>query len=98
MEARLQAILPRLDPGRHVLIAGPTASGKTLCYNLPVLDAILREPQARASGKPQDQPCGKHSCNQYPNLPVSQRQPNHVVPAWNTIYKLLTESQPQYVV
>lgn len=29
MEARLQAILPRLDPGRHVLIAGPTASGKS---------------------------------------------------------------------
>lgn len=57
-----------------------------------------REPQARASGKPQDQTCGKHSCNQYHNLPVSQSQTNHIVPAWNTIYKLLTESQPQYVV
>ncbi len=34
--------------GRHVVIVTPTASGKTLCYNAPVLDAILREPSARA--------------------------------------------------
>ena len=27
--------------GRHLVIATPTASGKTLCYNLPVLDAVL---------------------------------------------------------
>ena len=26
----------------------PTASGKTLCYNLPVLDRILKDPDARA--------------------------------------------------
>ena len=26
----------------------PRASGKTLCYNLPVLDTILRDPSARA--------------------------------------------------
>ncbi|MFA7574908.1 MAG: DEAD/DEAH box helicase, partial [Arcobacteraceae bacterium] len=26
----------------------PTASGKTLCYNLPVLDAILKKPESRA--------------------------------------------------
>ena len=26
----------------------PTASGKTLCYNLPVLDMVLRNPGARA--------------------------------------------------
>ena len=26
----------------------PTASGKTLCYNLPVLNLLLREPEARA--------------------------------------------------
>ena len=26
----------------------PTASGKTLCYNLPVLDTILKDPDARA--------------------------------------------------
>jgi DEAD/DEAH box helicase domain-containing protein len=34
--------------GRHVVVTTPTASGKTLCYNLPVLDTILREPNARA--------------------------------------------------
>ena len=34
--------------GRSVVVATPTASGKTLCYNLPVFDTILREPQARA--------------------------------------------------
>ena len=34
--------------GRSFVVPTPTASGKTLCYNLPVLDAILRDPQARA--------------------------------------------------
>jgi len=34
--------------GRHITVVTPTASGKTLCYNLPVLDRILREPGARA--------------------------------------------------
>lgn len=29
--------------GRHLVVATPTASGKTLCYNLPVLDACLKE-------------------------------------------------------
>ncbi|NCC30008.1 MAG: DEAD/DEAH box helicase, partial [Gammaproteobacteria bacterium] len=28
---------------RHVVVATPTASGKTLCYNLPVLDAVLAQ-------------------------------------------------------
>ncbi|HWP99711.1 MAG TPA: DEAD/DEAH box helicase [Vicinamibacterales bacterium] len=34
--------------GRHVVVTTPTASGKTLCYNGPVLDAILRDPSTRA--------------------------------------------------
>jgi len=34
--------------GHHTVVVTPTASGKTLCYNLPVLDTILREPDARA--------------------------------------------------
>ena len=34
--------------GRSVVVPTPTASGKTLCYNLPVLDRLLREPQTRA--------------------------------------------------
>jgi DEAD/DEAH box helicase domain-containing protein len=34
--------------GKNVVIVTPTASGKTLCYNLPVLDAVLRDSDARA--------------------------------------------------
>jgi len=34
--------------GRHAVVLTPTASGKTLCYNLPVLDRILKDPDARA--------------------------------------------------
>ena len=33
---------------RNVVITTPTASGKTLCYNAPVLNAILRDPAAHA--------------------------------------------------
>src|SRR5260370_15465217 len=34
--------------GQNVVVVTPTASGKTLCYNLPVLDLLLRDPDARA--------------------------------------------------
>jgi DEAD/DEAH box helicase domain-containing protein len=34
--------------GRNVAIVTPTASGKTLCYNAPVLSGILSDPSARA--------------------------------------------------
>jgi DEAD/DEAH box helicase domain-containing protein len=34
--------------GCNVCVVTPTASGKTLCYNLPVLDAVARDPTARA--------------------------------------------------
>ncbi len=34
--------------GEHVVVVTPTASGKTLCYNLPVLNTILEDPEARA--------------------------------------------------
>ena len=34
--------------GRNVVIVTPTASGKTLCYNFPVLHAILETPDTRA--------------------------------------------------
>lgn len=32
----------------NVVVVTPTASGKTLCYNLPVLQALLNDPEARA--------------------------------------------------
>jgi DEAD/DEAH box helicase domain-containing protein len=34
--------------GRNVVSITPTASGKTLCYNAPVLNAILQDPSTRA--------------------------------------------------
>jgi DEAD/DEAH box helicase domain-containing protein len=34
--------------GRNVVVVTPTASGKTLCYNLPVLNAVLEDSDTRA--------------------------------------------------
>jgi DEAD/DEAH box helicase domain-containing protein len=34
--------------GKNVVVVTPTASGKTLCYNLPVLNRLIAEPGARA--------------------------------------------------
>ena len=34
--------------GKNVVVVTPTASGKTLCYNLPVLQRVTEEPGARA--------------------------------------------------
>jgi len=34
--------------GKNILVATPTASGKSLCYNLPVMQTLLEEPEARA--------------------------------------------------
>jgi len=38
----------RVNRGENVVIVTPTASGKTLCYNLPVLNAVLENPDTRA--------------------------------------------------
>ena len=37
-----------IQAGQHVVVVTSTASGKTLCYNLPVLDRLLSSPEARA--------------------------------------------------
>ncbi|HEY5039830.1 MAG TPA: DEAD/DEAH box helicase, partial [bacterium] len=37
-----------LHRGVHVGITTPTASGKTLCFNLPVIQSILKDPSTRA--------------------------------------------------
>lgn len=42
-----RSIRATLD-GQDVVVVTPTASGKTMCYNLPVLSAILRDNDARA--------------------------------------------------
>lgn len=34
--------------GKNVCVVTPTASGKTMCYNVPVIDALLKNPQARS--------------------------------------------------
>lgn len=34
--------------GRNVMVSTSSASGKTLCYNIPVLESILAEPGSRA--------------------------------------------------
>lgn len=36
------AAIDRLRRGEHVVIATPTASGKSLCYQLPIVDAAIR--------------------------------------------------------
>jgi DEAD/DEAH box helicase domain-containing protein len=38
----------RVRAGRNIVIVTPTASGKTVCYNLPVVNAVLENPDTRA--------------------------------------------------
>ena len=42
------ASFDHVHAGRNVVIVTPTASGKTLCYNLPVINKLLEDPGARA--------------------------------------------------
>ena len=42
-----QAIEAAIE-GQSLVIVTPTASGKTLCYNLPVIQSVLEDPNARA--------------------------------------------------
>ena len=37
-----------IHDGSNVVVVTPTASGKTMCYNVPVLDAILKDEGSRA--------------------------------------------------
>ncbi|TMK70728.1 MAG: DEAD/DEAH box helicase [Actinobacteria bacterium] len=43
-----RAVWDAAASGRHVVVTTCTASGKSLAFNLPVLDAIAREPKQRA--------------------------------------------------
>jgi DEAD/DEAH box helicase domain-containing protein len=40
--------IENISSGKNVVIVTPTASGKTLCYNLPVVNEILEKPESRA--------------------------------------------------
>ena len=42
------AVWEQIKAGRHAAIVTGTASGKTLAYNLPILDRLVRSPTARA--------------------------------------------------
>jgi DEAD/DEAH box helicase domain-containing protein len=42
------AAIEHLRARRDVVVVTSTASGKTLCYNLPVLETLLRQPRSRA--------------------------------------------------
>jgi DEAD/DEAH box helicase domain-containing protein len=42
------AAVEAVHAGKNVVIVTPTASGKTLCYNLPILNAILGDADTRA--------------------------------------------------
>lgn len=64
MDARLRHVLERqgirqlyvhqaialsaVARGRHVVVVTPAASGKTLCYHLPILDRLLQDPDTCA--------------------------------------------------
>ena len=56
LAARRDSALSRTRPkrsrpplaGQHTAVVTPAASGKTLCYNLPVLNRLLADPRARA--------------------------------------------------
>jgi DEAD/DEAH box helicase domain-containing protein len=43
-----RAVWDAASRGEHVVVTSGTASGKSLAFNLPVLDAIAREPKHRA--------------------------------------------------
>jgi DEAD/DEAH box helicase domain-containing protein len=59
-----------IHAGKNVVIVTPTASGKTLCYNLPVLNSILENSDTRAlylfptKALAQDQLAELHDLNQ----------------------------------
>ncbi len=38
----------KVQAGRHIVAVTPTASGKSMCYHLPVLQRLSEDPQARA--------------------------------------------------
>ncbi len=40
--------LEAIDRGENAVVVTPTASGKTLCYNIPVLNEFMREGESRA--------------------------------------------------
>jgi DEAD/DEAH box helicase domain-containing protein len=46
--AHQHSAIEEIRKGRHVVVSTPTASGKTLIYNLPVMERIMADPHSRA--------------------------------------------------
>ncbi len=42
------AAIDQIRAGKHVVVVTSTASGKTICYNVPVLETMLSDPTCRA--------------------------------------------------
>ena len=42
------AAIEAAQDGNHTVVVTPTASGKTLCYNLPVVSAVIDDPNSRS--------------------------------------------------
>ncbi len=40
--------ISEVSKGKNIVVVTPTASGKTMCYNIPVVDAIIKNEEARA--------------------------------------------------
>lgn len=40
--------IQEVHEGKNVVVVTPTASGKTMCYNIPVIDTIIKDKDARA--------------------------------------------------
>lgn len=43
-----ESAISAVHNGNDIVVVTPTASGKTLCYNVPVLNAILKDEESRA--------------------------------------------------
>ncbi|MCH2110926.1 MAG: DEAD/DEAH box helicase, partial [Polyangiaceae bacterium] len=62
--------------GKHTVIATPTASGKSLCFHLPVLQALSEDPTATAlfiyptKALSRDQEHGLHQMQKESGLPT----------------------------
>jgi len=48
----VQWCVDAINPGRNLIVATGTGSGKTECYLLPVIDALLREADAGTLSRP----------------------------------------------
>lgn len=48
MYSHQASAISEVNAGKNVVVVTPTASGKTMCYNIPVLDAIIKDEESRA--------------------------------------------------